>query len=405
MLKILQLNTTVNTGSTGRIAEEIGKTMISKGWESYIAYGRTARESHSHIIRIGNDFDIFVHGLSTRFLDNHCLSSTRATHAFIKKLEKIKPDLIHIHNIHGYYVNMKVLFDYLRTTNIPIVWTLHDCWPMTGHCAHFDFINCNKWKTECHSCPNLRAYPSTFFIDRSRRNFNFKKNSITSCNNITFVTPSVWLQKIVKLSFLKNYRTLVINNGIDLSVFRPIKKDGIREKYGISEKDILILGVASVWSKHKGLDDFIKLSSLLDNDEKIMLVGLNSKQSEGLPSNIIAVSRTENIEELSALYSSADVFVNPTWVDNFPTTNIEALACGTPVVTYNTGGSPEALTPDTGFVVNKGDVTGIYRVIKEIIRKGKFSFVENCRQHAVANYNKDERFVDYYNLYMSILNS
>ena len=403
MATLLQINTMVNSGSTGKIAEEIGITVINKGWSSYIAFGRNQRESKSELIRIGTDADIRMHGLSTRFFDNHCFASTKATEKFVSHLKEIHPDIIHLHNIHGYYLNMEVLFKYLSEANVPVVWTLHDCWPMTGHCSYFDFVNCNKWETECHDCPNLRAYPETLFWDRSRKNFNKKRKVITAYPNITFVTPSEWLKDIVKRSFLKDYDVKVINNGINLEIFKPYDNNEVRNKYGIQKDVKLIIGVASVWDRRKGLADFIELGKLLREDERILLVGLKKEQTEGLPQNIIPLQRTENMQQLAALYSTADVFVNPTWVDNFPTTNIEALACGTPIVTYRTGGSPEAVSKETGAVVERGNVQALYDAISEIEKQGKKSFVDLCRNRAVSLYNKDDRFIDYFNLYKSLL--
>ena len=403
MATLLQINTMVNSGSTGKIAEEIGTTVINKGWSSYIAFGRNQRESKSKLIRIGSDFDNRLHGLSPRLFDNHCFASTKATKKFVSQLKDIHPDIIHLHNIHGYYLNMEVLFEYLCDAKIPVVWTLHDCWPMTGHCSYFDFVNCNKWETECHDCPNLRAYPGTLFLDRSRKNFYRKRKVITSYPNITFVTPSEWLKEIVKRSFLKDYDVKVINNGINLEIFKPYDNDEVREKYGISRDVKLIIGVASVWDRRKGLADFIELSKLLRDDERILLVGLKKEQTEGLPENIIPLQRTENMQQLAALYSTADVFVNPTWVDNFPTTNIEALACGTPIVTYRTGGSPEAVSEETGVIAERGNVQELYAAISTIEKQGKQSYVDCCRERAVRLYNKDDRFIDYFNLYKSLL--
>lgn len=402
MPTLFQINTTVNTGSTGRIAEEIGEIVLNDGWSSYIAYGKAARESRSHVVRIGNEWDMKMHALTTRLFDNHGFASTRSTRSFINELDKIRPDIVQLHNLHGYYLNIEILFEYLKRIQVPIVWTLHDCWPMTGHCSYFDYVNCNKWRVECNVCPNLKGYPMTYF-DYSKRNFYKKKNLFTSLPNITFVTPSEWLKNIVLHSFLSDYPVKVIHNGTDLSIFKPIEKHGIKSKFGIGSMDKLILGVASVWDRRKGLSDFIELSKILKNNEHILLVGLDDKQHAGLPSNITAIKRTENMQELATLYASADVFVNPTWVDNFPTTNIEALACGTPVVTYRTGGSPEAVSPETGGIVEKGNIQNLYQVISAIWKIDKKQFILPCRRRAENYFNKDDRYSDYLELYKSLL--
>ncbi len=321
----------------------------------------------------------------------------------VEKIQEIKPDIIHLHNLHGYYLNIEILFHYLATAGIPVVWTLHDCWPMTGHCAHFSFIGCDKWKTLCEHCPQKKGYPASYLMDRSLKNYQLKKKLFTSVPQMTLVPVSNWLANIVKESFLKIYPIKTIYNGVDTTVFTPCSTTKIREKYKIPTNTFVILGIASIWSERKGLKDFIRLSESLKENEMIILVGLTDKQINILPRNILGISRTENIHELAELYSLTDVFVNPTWEDNFPTTNIEALACGTPVITYQTGGSPEALTPETGFVVEQGDLAGIRDAIDSIKSKGKSFYAESCRERAVRMFNKNERYAEYLELYEQML--
>jgi len=400
---LLQINSVINSGSTGRIAEEIGRLAINNGWKSYIAYGRNDRPSESQLIKIGNDWDIKWHGLQTRLFDRHGLASTKATKRLVEKIQEIKPDIIHLHNLHGYYLNIEILFHYLATAGIPVVWTLHDCWPMTGHCAYFSFIGCDKWKTLCEHCPQKKGYPASYLMDRSLKNYQLKKKLFTSVPQMTLVPVSNWLANIVKESFLKIYPIKTIYNGVDTTVFTPCSTTKIREKYKIPTNTFVILGIASIWSERKGLKDFIRLSESLKENEMIILVGLTDKQINILPRNILGISRTENIHELAELYSLTDVFVNPTWEDNFPTTNIEALACGTPVITYQTGGSPEALTPETGFVVEQGDLAGIRDAIDSIKSKGKSFYAESCRERAVRMFNKNERYAEYLELYEQML--
>lgn len=403
MPTLLQINSVINSGSTGRIAEEIGQLAMKNGWKSYIAYGRNDRPSESQLIKIGNDWDIKWHGLQTRLFDRHGLASKKATIELVEKIIEIKPDIIHLHNLHGYYLNIEILFHYLAIAGIPVVWTLHDCWPMTGHCSHFSFIGCNKWKTQCEHCPQKKEYPASYLTDRSFKNYQLKKDLFTSVPQMTLVPVSNWLANIVKESFLKIYPIKTIYNGVDTSVFAPCSTTKIREKYKIPTVTFVMLGVASVWSERKGLRDFIRLSESLKENEMIILVGLTNKQKNNLPRNIFVISRTENIHELAELYALADVFVNPTWEDNFPTTNIEALACGTPVITYQTGGSPEAVTPETGFVVEQGDFTGIRDAIDTIKSKGKSFYAETCRERAVKMFDKNERYTEYLELYEQML--
>lgn len=402
MKTLLQINVVVNYGSTGRIAEEIGQRAIQQGWESYIAYGRYPRDSKSKTIRIGSDRDVRFHGLQTMLFDRHGLASVKPTRKLIETIKELKPDIIHLHNIHGYYINYEILFDHLRTSKIPVVWTFHDCWAMTGHCVHFEFVGCDKWKKQCHKCPLKTKYPASFLIDRSRSSFIRKKRIFNSVERMTLVPVSQWLGNIIKSSYLSAYPIHVISNGINLDVFVPKIENVISSKYKLSGY-FIILGVAHIWSERKGLNDFFELSKMLPEDCKIVLVGLTEKQQKVLPINIIGISRTENVEQLAEIYSTADLYVNPTWEDNFPTTNIEALACGTPVLTYSTGGSVEAVTPETGFIVEQGDLNGIISAIKEVREKGKAHYNKVCRERAVQFFDKDVRYQDYIDLYHSLL--
>ncbi len=402
MKTLLQINSVVNSGSTGRIAEDIGRIALDKGWESYIAYARNERPSQSQLIKIGSDWDIKMHGVQTRLLDNHGFASKRATHKFIEEVERIKPTIIHLHNIHGYYINIEILFNYLAKADIPVVWTLHDCWAFTGHCCHFTFIGCDKWKTHCYECPQKKSYPASYLIDNSRNNFSRKRELFNSVKSMTIVPVSNWLGGLVGESFLKDYPIKVIHNGVDLDTFKPMNTESVAKKYNTQNKFVL-LGVANIWAGRKGLNDFKELSKHLNNDEVIVLVGLSKEQTKDLPSNIIGLERTESVQELAELYSLADVFINPTYEDNFPTTNIESLACGTPVVTYNTGGSPEAIDANTGFVVNQGDIDGITKVVAEIRSKGKNYYFDACVDRARRMYDKEIRFEEYINLYEQLI--
>lgn len=402
MPTLLQINIVVNYSSTGRIVEELGQVAIAGGWESYIVYGRHERSSKSELIKIGSACDVNYHVLQTRLFDRHGLGSKRATLELIERVKKIKPDIIHLHNIHGYYINIEILFDYLAVANVPVVWTFHDCWPITGHCVHFDYIGCEKWKTKCSQCPQKRTYPASYLLDRSTKNFKLKKQLFSSVKNLTIVPVSNWLADIVELSFLSDYPIQVINNGIDTSVFCPIDINTIREKYNLRDK-FIILGVSNKWIPHKGLNDFVELSKKLSTKHQIILIGLNKKQILDLPENIIGIERTDDVYQLAEFYSTADVFINPTWEDNFPTTNLESLACGTPVITYKTGGSIEAVSPETGFVVEKGNIEELMEKIEIIREKGKDYFSQNCVNRARKLYNKDERFKEYIQLYEKLL--
>lgn len=392
-MKIAQINSVLNTGSTGRIAEQIGELAIARGHDSFIAYGRRAQASASRSYRIGNSLNILSHGLESLLLDRHGLSSRNATGRLIERLVIEKPDVISLHNIHGYFLNFPVLFEYIKKSKIPVVWTLHDCWAFTGHCSYFDRSNCTKWQAECFACPLTRDYPKSF-TDFSKRNFRLKKHHFGGVEQMTIITPSEWLGRLVSQSFLSEYPTKVIRNGVDVNVFRPTKSDSNRQK--------LVLGVASIWSDRKGLRDFIQLRKILPAQFEITIVGVSNAQRKALPSNIKGVCRTESIGKLVSLYQDATVFVNPTYSDNFPTTNIESLSCGTPVVTYDTGGSPEAIDESTGRVVAKGDISGMARAICDIAKENQAAMSARCRLRAEQLFDQTDRFSDHVNLLEAI---
>lgn len=406
MKKLLQINPVIRTNtSTGRIMQEIGDLAMANGWESYIAYsgGRDGiKPCKSNLIPVGGKADVAFHGLWTRLTDRHGLASWGATRKFIKEIEALKPDVIHIHNIHGYFLNYKILFEYLAKKNIPVVWTVHDCWLYTGHCYHYAGVGCRKWMTQCEHCPQTRAFPASLLLDRSRQNYVDKKKAFASLQNLIIVTVSEWMKGEMSHSFLKDCRFQVIHNGIDLDVFDVQSDDkAVREKYNLGNKKI-ILGLASIWCREKGWDDFVEMSRMLDEDEVIVMVGVSEEQQKMLPENIVAIRRTENVRQLAELYSAATAFVNPTWQDNYPTVNLEAIACGTPVVTYRTGGSVEAVTEETGFIVEQGDIKGLLEAVRRIAERGKVQYTAKCRAHALANFRKEERYADYLKLYESI---
>lgn len=400
-MKVLQINSVYGIGSTGRIAKDLSDLLIDKGHESYVAYGRESITEDDNIIRIGSKLDNYFHVAVTRLLDRHGFASKKATKEFIKKIDTINPDIIHLHNIHGYYINIKILFDYLKKNNKKVIWTLHDCWSFTGHCSHFDYIGCNKWKVQCNNCPQKNEYPASYLLDNSKKNFIDKREIFNRLdNNLTIVTPSKWLANLVKKSFLKNYQTNVINNGIDLDNFRPVENN-FKKRYGIADK-FMILGVASNWGEKKGYEYFFKLANKIDKNIIIVLVGLNKSQIKELPNNIIGIERTNNVGELVEIYSAADVFVNPTLEDNFPTTNLESLACGTPVVTFNTGGSGESIDDKVGKIINQGDFYSLFDFLNKMYnRKIKFNS-DNCVKYARENFSKTDRYLDYINLYKTI---
>ena len=366
---------------------------MSRGHTSLIAYGRPSSSSKSRTYQIGGPIDVLFHGVRSLLLDGHGLGSKGATRRLVRWLDNEGPDVVSLHNIHGYFLHFPVLFEYLKQARIPIVWTLHDCWPFTGHCSYFDRVKCEKWQTQCFECPMTRYYPKSL-IDKSQRNFDLKKAAFSGLSELTLVTPSAWLKRLVQSSFLGGYPVRVIHNGVDLATFAPALE---------GKEEDLILGVANVWSDRKGLADFLKLRQRLPSTFRIVLIGLNHSQRQALPEGIEGFGRTESLAELVSWYQRATVYINPTYSDNFPTTNIEALACGVPVVTYDTGGSPEAIDDLTGRIVSRGDIEGLAAAIVELTQSEGGSRAVQCRKRAEQKFNQVERFADYVDLYESLV--
>jgi putative colanic acid biosynthesis glycosyltransferase len=403
MIKLLQICVEGNVGSTGTIAESIGEMAIEKGWESYIAHGRWPRPSKSQTFRIESDLGVMLHGLETRLFDRHGLGSRHATKSLINKIKKIDPDVIHLHHIHGYYINIEILFDYLSSANKPVIWTQHDCWSFTGHCAFFDFVGCEKWKTECFKCPQKRAYPKSLFLDRSKENYSLKKKLFTSVPGMVIVSVSKWLDNLVSESFFKRSKHIVIYNGVDVNIFKPQEvNETIRSKYNLIGKHIM-LGVASTWEPRKGLKDYISLSKLLGEDEIIILIGLSQKQINDLPENIIGLSRTENKQELVDLYNISDVYINLSVEETFGLTTAEALACGTPVIVYNSTACPELVDTNTGMVIAKNDIYSVYNAVSKILENGKSSYSDKCRQRVIDNFDEKKKYTKYLETYESLI--
>ena len=364
-MKVLLINSVCGTGSTGRIVGALADEFTSQGHEVVIAYGRTGavpEKYRPYARRIGSGADVRVSALRTRLLDDHGFANESATRAFLRWAESYDPDLLWLHNLHGYYIHVGLLFDWIKSRpQMQVKWTLHDCWAFTGHCAHFTYAACDRWKTGCRACPEKRNYPASLLLDNSRSNYARKKEAFTGVRNMTLAVPSRWLEKLVKQSFLGEYPVEVCPNSVNTDVFRPTACD-FREKYGLQKKKI-ILGVAGVWTERKGYRDFLELRKLLDESCVLVLVGVSEDQRRDLPTGMVGIPRTEDPGELAGIYSSADLFFNPTYEDTYPTVNLEAESCGTRVVTYDTGGCAETITgPDSRVIP-----AGAYALVKELL--------------------------------------
>lgn len=398
-MTIVQLNMT-STGSTGRIMLQLAKIAENKGDTCYTFSPYSDAEANLSVDTPHHEFwggkiTNFLHWSLGVALGLNGLCSYFSTRKLLKKIHTLAPDILHLHNLHKFFINFPLLFRYIKSHNVKVVWTLHDCWTFTGHCPHFDYINCQKWKTGCHHCPLYKDYPKSM-VDNSKIMWQLKKKWFCGVKDLTIVTPSQWLASLVKNSFLKEYPVKVIPNGTDLSVFQPCKQT-FRETHGITKDSFVLLGVAFDWGHRKGLDVFLELAKRLDDRFRIVLVGTDDQIDKQLPPEIISIHRTQNQQELCDIYSAADILVNPTREDTFPTVNLEALACGTPVLTFRTGGSPETIDKTCGSVVEKEDITGMLQEINRIYQEKPYSPTD-CIKHS-QEFDMTQRFEEYVRLY------
>lgn len=394
-MKILEINS-VNYGSTGNIMFSIANLAEKHGHIVYTASGFTKRKLSRHRSSIVSHIPAkLLHTYMARFTGYNGCFSLLPTLALIVRMNRIKPDLIHLHNLHGWYVNIPLLFRYIKKHRIPVVWTLHDCWALTGQCPHFTILKCDKWKTGCHDCSYPHnEYPQTR-VDRSAHMWKLKKRWFTGVDNMIIVTPSQWLSNLVKQSFLREYDVKIINNGIDLSVFHPTLSD-FRKKYHLGNK-YMILGVSLGWNYKKGLDVFVKLANVLGEKYQIVLVGTDLEAEKQLPQNVITVRSTDNQKELAEIYTAADVFVNPSREENYPTVDMEALACGTPVITFNVGGGPEIVTQECGIVLECDDLSEMESAIEKVCTQ--LHITEDVCVNRATEFNMHTKFQEYVELY------
>lgn len=393
-MKIVQINSTCGSGSTGKICISVSKLLTETEIENYIFY-TSGDSDYPQGIRYMSALENKFQALKAKIIGNYGFQSVAGTKRLIAELERIAPDIVHLHNLHSHNVHIEILFRYLKERQIKIFWTFHDCWAFTGYCPHYTMAGCDRWKSKgCGNCPQRVHY--SWFFDRSAMLYE-KKKQLFSGLDLTIITPSQWLADQVKMSFLKDYPVKVINNGIDLSVFYPRETD-FRRKHHL-EKKFVLLGVAFGWGKRKGLDVFIRLAERLDPEKfQIILVGTDNKVDKQLPENIISIHRTANQTELAEIYSAADLFVNPTREENYPTVNMESTACGTPVLTFRTGGSPESIDVQTGVVVDCDDEKSLYQEIQKIAETKVFC-EENFRIKA-QQFAEKQKFAEYVQLYV-----
>ena len=396
-MKVVQINTGPG-GSTGNIMNSIATVLRENG---EVAYTFSAPKKgmppvgHQYF---GTKLENLVHRAISCFSGISGKGSSLATRKLLHTLDTIRPDILHLHNLHGWYINLPMLFSYIKKNKIKTVWTLHDCWGFTAQCSHFTIEKCSKWKSGCYDCPRYRLYPYTY-VDRTKTMWKLKKKWFTGVEDLTIVTPSSWLASLVKQSYLGQYPVQVINNGINLDVFRPVEST-FKQRHDLENKHI-VLGVASEWTDRKGLDVFVNLAKMLPQEYKVVLVGTNEDIDKRLPMEILSIHRTQNQHELAEIYTMADVFVNPTREETFPTVNIEALACGTPIVTFDTGGSPEIINEKTGIIVACDDYEGLTTAIQEFCEKG--TAIESVCCQRAQEFSAQVKFEEYYALYKKLL--
>lgn len=400
MKTLLQISCDRNWGSIGHITEDVGLLAEKKGWDTFLIYGREGNPSKLKSYKAGNMFNVYEHYVENRLFDNDGLASRWTTRRVVDKIKEIGPDVIHLHNIHDHWLNYEILFEFLSKIETPIIWTQHDCWSYTGGCGYYSLRGCDRWKRLCVKCPLKKGLLR--LMERTKVHFQKKRILFNKVSSLILVPVSHWLESELRQSFLKDNRIQTIYNGINTSVFRPMVNH-IKERYNIRDQRLLVAAATS-WSERKGLDDYIKLREELKESEVILLVGLTKKQIKTLPKGVIGLERTQDISELVELYSAADIVLNLSHEETFGLTTVEGFACGTPGIVYNSTASPELITPETGIVVEPGDIKGIVDAVNVILKNGKEHYSKACRERAVSVFNKDDRYMDYINLYEELLN-
>ncbi|MCE5344313.1 MAG: glycosyltransferase [Eubacteriales bacterium] len=404
-MRVAHINVTSGL-STGRVATGIGEVLEDLGHKALLCYSRGYPPENIPGFRIGNTVDMWLHALGARLWDRAGFFSRGATRRLVRQLRLYKPDIVHLHNLHGYYLDIRTLFGYLAEAGVPVVWTLHDCWAFTGHCAYYTIAECDRFTLGCGHCPQLSAYPAALWVDQSTRNWQQKRAAYAAVPNLMLVTPSVWLGREARRSFLGKRAIRVIPNGIDLTQFRPCDEpellSDVVKRYGLKELagKHMLLSVASTWDERKGLTDLVELSKRLREDMMIVVLGLTERQRGELPATMLGLGSTQNIRELRALYAAADVCMSLSHEETQGMTLLEALACGTQVLCYDATALPETVTPDVGEVVPEDDLTAAAAACARLCDQPKSPL--SCRARAME-YEKRGQYTQYVGLYQELL--
>ena len=392
-MRILIVNLRIGSGSVGRIVSDLYHGAIQNGHECKIAYARGGIGDipENDTYRICDETEVKIHAGLTRLFGNTAFYFSRTTSRFCKWISQYNPDIVHLHGVYGYYLNMATLFSYLAEKNMRVISTLHSCWDFTGHCCYFDYSGCEQWKTGCKKCKQKASYPKSSFLDNTAYNYTRKKTAYDRLHRCTIVTPSEWLMKYVEKSFLGIHRIVVINNGVDRKAFHPYPSKTSK----VSSIKPVIISVANIWDNRKGWNDIVELSYYCRDKAQLIVVGVSAEQKKALSEGTLAISRTESKEELAQLYSDATVFFNPTYEDNYPTVNLEAVSCHTPIVTYDTGGSPEIFKyGNWGRVIKKKDYGCLLDYAEKVFKKQiMFDFSNDS---SLSNEKMVEKYISLY---------
>lgn len=391
-MKVLFVNLVYAVGSTGKIITDMMEVLKRSGHDARVLYGVGEKSDDPDAVRVSGKPGYYFHNAVSRFTDHAGLYSWAATRKLIREIRAFSPDVIHLHTLHGFYVNYEMLFRFLKQAGVPVIWTLHDCWAFTGHCTHFSQANCTQWQTLCRDCRLLCRYPHCYGRGDVTRNYLRKKAAFTGVKNLTLTTPSQWLADQAAHSFLRDYPCVVVPNGIDRAVFHP-RPSGLRAAYHLQDKKI-ILGVANAWNARKGLPDMLALAERLGAAYQVVLIGLTERQLPHIPPNVLGLLRTADRTELAQWYTAADVFVNPTYEETFGLTTVEAQACGTPAVVYATDGCPETVLTEDSVLVAQGDREALVRAVREVAQRGVC-----VDDHAADRLDKNRAYEKYVRLY------
>ncbi|TCT30367.1 glycosyltransferase involved in cell wall biosynthesis [Providencia alcalifaciens] len=398
-MKVLLIDVNCKKGSTGKIVYELYSELKEQGHEAAICYGRGDKISEKNIYKTSSDIETIIHAGMSRLTGYTGYFSPFSTKRIINIIDSFNPDVIHLHELHGYYVNIYPLLEYIKKKKIKTIWTFHCEFMYTGKCGHS--FECEKWKTGCHHCPQLNNYPRSLYFDRTEFMYNQKKDSFSNYHNLTIVTPSSWLAERTKISFLHEKKIKIIHNGINnKDIFKPIYNSSLYNKYNLYGKKIILSIAPNIMSYTKGGEKILDIARKYHDQNVIFLLIGNDDEIKNLPKNVIAIGKIKDQNLLAEFYSIADLFLICSKRENFPTTCLEALSCGTPIIGFNNGGTAETAPGNLGFFVEDNDIDALVEFIKNFTTgKTILASPQECRNFAVTNYSTENMLKQYIELY------